>query len=265
MKTSYVTAIIVPTISISLSVLTLLTTILIYWNFHKDLSEVINVTLREDESILLTVVNQPELQINDLYLSYTLKAMSFSLFYEDKKQIHPKKTIDNEVFKLLKLNTDDKRFYILNKINSRRILNIVTRIEINNQNITIISQKNLSYLYTSLLENIAIGVLLLLLGSLILVSLLYKISLKLTISLKRLMSSAERISKGYYNERVIPGGLREIDEVGSAFNKMALDIEEKIDTLQIENDKKELFISGFTHELKTPLTNIIGYSDHLIR
>lgn len=75
MKTSYVTAIIVPTISISLSVLTLLTTILIYWNFHKDLSEVINVTLREDESILLTVVNQPELQINDLYLSYTLKAM----------------------------------------------------------------------------------------------------------------------------------------------------------------------------------------------
>lgn len=265
MKRNYLSAIIIPTLTISISIFTLLATLLIYWNFQNDLRESINYTLQEDESILLTVINQPQILIKDLYKSYTLKRMSYSYFDEKNRQLHPKSPVNKEIYKLLQLNPDDKRFYILSKKDTRHIISIVTRLEVNKQSRTIISQKDLSYLYSNLLEDIIVGILLLIVGSLILSFLLYRVSLKLLTPLKDLVRNAEYISSGHYQERVPLINFKEIDEVGSAFNKMAIEIEKKIDTLEIENEKKELFISGFTHELKTPLTNIIGYTDHIRR
>ena len=48
------------------------------------------------------------------------------------------------------------------------------------------------------------------------------------------------------------------------FNLMAQTVEDKINELEVSNIEKEAFINNLTHELKTPLTSIIGYAN-LIR
>ncbi|MDO5577215.1 MAG: HAMP domain-containing sensor histidine kinase, partial [Fibrobacter sp.] len=73
------------------------------------------------------------------------------------------------------------------------------------------------------------------------------------------------ISGGDLTQRAILRGDDEIAALSKNFNRMADDLEEKIDKLQEEADKKELFVGAFSHELKTPLTSIIGYSDMLRR
>lgn len=56
------------------------------------------------------------------------------------------------------------------------------------------------------------------------------------------------------------------DELGQLtldFNKMAEALEENIGKLEAEIQAREDFVGAFAHELKTPLTSIIGYADML--
>lgn len=55
----------------------------------------------------------------------------------------------------------------------------------------------------------------------------------------------------------------EITLLSPNFNYMAESLEEKMYELEEEAERKELFVGAFSHELKTPLTSIIGYSDLL--
>lgn len=52
-------------------------------------------------------------------------------------------------------------------------------------------------------------------------------------------------------------------ELAESFNTMAEQIKNKVNELNLALKQKDDFISGFTHELKTPMTAIIGYSDML--
>lgn len=71
------------------------------------------------------------------------------------------------------------------------------------------------------------------------------------------------ISNGNLNERAKTHGHDEIALLSENFNQMADHLEEKMRELQDEAERKELFVGAFSHELKTPLTSIIGYSDLL--
>ena len=55
----------------------------------------------------------------------------------------------------------------------------------------------------------------------------------------------------------------EIGELGHSFNRMAEKIQDNVEQIQEEAQKKEQFVSDFAHELKTPLTSIIGYADRI--
>ena len=73
----------------------------------------------------------------------------------------------------------------------------------------------------------------------------------------------KRISDGILSERAIPQGQDEITLLSENFNHMTDRLEEKMNELKNEAERKELFVGAFSHELKTPLTSIIGYSDLL--
>ena len=51
--------------------------------------------------------------------------------------------------------------------------------------------------------------------------------------------------------------------LGRDFNQMASQLEESIARLEEEARRQEEFTAAFSHELKTPLTSIIGYADIL--
>ena len=69
------------------------------------------------------------------------------------------------------------------------------------------------------------------------------------------------MAEGYYQERLAISGRDEIGELAGSFNQMAHAVEEKVKELSRAAREKEDFVANFAHELKTPLTSIIGYAD----
>ena len=70
-------------------------------------------------------------------------------------------------------------------------------------------------------------------------------------------------SQGDYSGRVKVRSRDEIGKLASVYNHMADSIEEKISDLELAVKQREDFTAAFAHELKTPMTSIIGYADTL--
>ena len=89
------------------------------------------------------------------------------------------------------------------------------------------------------------------------------LSALITRPIKKMNGVAAEISQGRYNKRLPVAGSDEIGELSESFNLMADAIEDKINVLSENARQKEDFVAGFAHELKTPLTSVIGYADML--
>lgn len=85
----------------------------------------------------------------------------------------------------------------------------------------------------------------------------------LTKPLEKLSSLAQHISHGDYSARLHIHSGDEIEELANDFNNMADTIEDNISELHFSMEKQEQFMGSFAHELKTPMTSIIGYADLL--
>lgn len=92
-------------------------------------------------------------------------------------------------------------------------------------------------------------------------ALLGGLSALLTGPLKRMSRAARRIAAGDYGERLSLTDGGEVGELAASFNDMAEAVEEKLGQLAKSAREKEDFAANFAHELKTPLTSIIGYAD----
>ncbi len=81
--------------------------------------------------------------------------------------------------------------------------------------------------------------------------------------LKKLSNTTKEIAAGKYNNRVVVQSKDEIGLLAEDFNKMADSLETKIRDLEATAISQRDFIGSFAHEIKTPLTSIIGYADML--
>ena len=101
-------------------------------------------------------------------------------------------------------------------------------------------------------------------GMTLLVTLLvFLISHMLTRSVTSLSRVARRYTKGDLSARASVKGRDEIARLSADFNRMAATISNKMEELTLQAKKQEDFTASFAHELKTPLTSIIGYADML--
>jgi signal transduction histidine kinase len=80
-----------------------------------------------------------------------------------------------------------------------------------------------------------------------------------------LQKSAAALAGGQYSDRIRVRGRDEISALGTSFNKMADAIAGHIKALEDTAEQRKLLLSALTHELKTPMTAIIGYSEALMR
>ena len=83
------------------------------------------------------------------------------------------------------------------------------------------------------------------------------ISRSMTRPITALAAAAEDIAAGNYSRRVGIRGDDEIGMLGSAFNRMAEAVER---ARKVQRD----FLANVSHELKTPLTSLIGFSQALV-
>ena len=86
--------------------------------------------------------------------------------------------------------------------------------------------------------------------------------------LLELNKTTEEIAGGAYHSRVHlrRRGARtdEIDELAANFDRMAEKVEEHLQSLRETNEKQRRLLGSLSHEMKTPLTAIIGYSETLM-
>ena len=82
-----------------------------------------------------------------------------------------------------------------------------------------------------------------------------------TAPIKRLTRNTKLFTKGKYDERATVKSSDEIGELSRSFNRMADTIQDTIRQLELNAQQKEDFVANFAHELKTPLTSVIGYAD----
>ena len=94
---------------------------------------------------------------------------------------------------------------------------------------------------------------------------LYFLTERATKPLKRLTETVDDIAGGEYGRKVEiqPSDDEEIRALSKSVNSMSDAIEEKIQTISDELLKRDTFVSDFTHEMKTPMTAIIGYAQML--
>lgn len=96
------------------------------------------------------------------------------------------------------------------------------------------------------------------------IALAFLFSFWLTKSMEQLSKVVRKIAKGDIKSRAVISSGDEIEMLSNDINVMADTIESDMEKLKESVEKQEFFMAGFAHEMKTPMTSIIGYSD-LIR
>lgn len=104
-----------------------------------------------------------------------------------------------------------------------------------------------------------VTIIMLILGTVI----MHIISSWLTKPIRLLTRATKRMAAGDYYYRARQVSNDELGQLTMDFNKMANALEDNINKLEEEIKSREDFVAAFAHELKTPLTSIIGYADML--
>jgi signal transduction histidine kinase len=82
--------------------------------------------------------------------------------------------------------------------------------------------------------------------------------------IKNINNATKLISDGNYQYRIKTKDTSEIGEVAVNMNNMASAIEKNIAYIESIADSRLTFISNMTHELKTPLTSILGFANIMV-
>ncbi|MDE7340842.1 MAG: HAMP domain-containing histidine kinase [Lachnospiraceae bacterium] len=96
------------------------------------------------------------------------------------------------------------------------------------------------------------------------VFLVFVMTKKALAPLRELQRAAQDISGGMFCRRADVSARDETGEVAEAFNSMAERIERQVEELSSESERRRQMLGALTHEMKTPMTSIMGYADSLL-
>lgn len=138
-----------------------------------------------------------------------------------------------------------------------------TRINVSDRLLTLETMKNVTEVYTERTEGFRmyrqVTVIVLLCSG----AVMTLIACWLTRPIRLLTRATGKMAEGEYSYRAEQISNDEMGQLTADFNHMAEALEQNIQNLENEVRAREDFIAAFSHELKTPLTAIIGYADML--
>ncbi|NME84356.1 HAMP domain-containing sensor histidine kinase [Clostridium sp. SM-530-WT-3G] len=156
--------------------------------------------------------------------------------------------------------------YLVYKKGNDKVLLINNNIDVNNNTYYFTYINNLDNLYKDKLKEYSILIKLNIIGGIFLLVIIYFISDDITKPIYSLISSMNEVINGNYNKKLkYKSNIYEINEISNNFSLMNTEIQNKIQELQESNNEKQRFINNLTHEIRTPLTSIIGYSDLMLK
>lgn len=250
-------------------------TILIHRSFKTSLSSTIDSDLLNYESIQSTLLIAVDTNSVSSYIDMSNIINQLSAQGNSNRKNIILRNSDMEVvsimnssftYKEMKPSDENTCNSIIWRENNNYYLQLCSSMDINTENLDI-SQMDIVYDITSVYATRAQEqntFRLLLIAIFVVGSITSMIAASLlTKPLEKLSSLAQHISHGDYSARLHIHSGDEIEALANDFNNMADTIEDNISELHFSMEKQEQFMGSFAHELKTPMTSIIGYADLL--
>ena len=129
--------------------------------------------------------------------------------------------------------------------------------------LTLLYERDLSVLYDNRDELLSLALMLCLAGSaLILISVLI-ITRVIMRPIDKLQKAAGKIASGDYSVSLPTKGQDETAELARQFEKMAQAVKAREEELKEQAERKQLFVDSLAHEMRTPLTAVMGYARYL--
>ncbi len=251
--------------------------LLVKKNFELTLENQVNYALEESSFIqvnleygLLDYIHSSEYrqksvidticwEMGDYLVSHEL---DFNISYNDYLIFYPESlsiiTLPDSLSQIEDYNT---RYYSIEKEGKMYYLYTKYIMNLGDNNVSIITKRDISNVYK--LKDTQISYLQLTLAIVLVICsvIMYIICSIMTKPLSELNEISEQFAGGNFDSRSNINGTDEIAMLSDKYNYMADSIEQHIDELNDMVKKREQFVADFTHEIKTPMTSIIGYAD----
>lgn len=214
------------------------------WNSNQDISDVLEQLSGQDNSnwdaIRLLSTSEAEVLYRDGRVTP---------YFQD---VFPE--LDSEHCLMTQFSDDSQK----------QFLQLSSYVQVGNQQLRLDVAYNISSIYESrkIQETIYYRIYFIMLAACLLV--VYITTYLLTRPLNSLSKVTRHIASGNYAYRSMVKSNDEIGRLSEDFNTMAEQVENSVETMQRAMEQQEEFMGSFAHELKTPMTSIIGYAD-LIR
>lgn len=191
---------------------------------------------------------------------------SFCIYNEQGSSIYPEGQQADELFQLLQDKSEEENNCIwrLEDREGIHVMNALVRMDNGSVTYYLGVQRDIQYVYDNralMIRNYK--------GALLLISALAAIfsailAAAFTRPVRRLSQATRAFSEGDYGKRVTVKGSDELGLLMRDFNRMADQLQSNIHSLQEAARRQEEFTGAFAHELKTPLTSMIGYGEMLM-
>lgn len=213
-----------------------------------------NVIVLKDEEILKVIkgIFQEQDDINTPKVSFCNEMGN--VFYQNITT-----SSDKDLCKLVK---ESGKICIQTKEEKGKVLLLVaSKIKMENAEYIFITYHNITQIYrihkeqVVYIQNISIA-------SAAVISIFLLILVKiLLLPLKKINKVTEAIAEGEYHKRMKIKGHSELSKLAQNTNHMAEAVETNVTALQAVAENRKQFIANLSHEMKTPLTSIVGFTD----
>lgn len=218
-----------------------------------DLLEYINNNGRLISDELQLVRNNLEtglLMSSELYINYDNKTFSSD---SEENVLLPQELLD--------INEKVSKNYIICEEDDAHYIYVASCNEINNKYLHIVTKKSVEDAFSLLDEQFQFFRMLLIsivsLGCIF----VFIIASILTKPLEKLNKVSDEMADGNYSMRASIHSTDEVGQLAAKFNHMAASVDKHVKDLEQQVYRREQFVADFTHEIKTPMTTIIGYAD----
>lgn len=114
-------------------------------------------------------------------------------------------------------------------------------------------------MYSAIVFDLTVGIFIVFLGWLV----VYRLSRYMIIPIQKMKDAAERISNLEFDTQMNVTSEDEIGQLSHSINKMSQQLERDMTQLQKDIESRKRLVRNLSHEIKSPIAVIMGYSDRL--
>lgn len=192
-------------------------------------------------------------------LSYN---MSFCLRTSDGEMIYQNGNFRKNLSFVNEISADEHGYRIIKDKDNYQI-HVLRKLELDNMDVYIENARDITSIFNARDKQFKTYFYCTVLLIAVSTIMIYFVTKWLVRPIKQLSQATKKIAKGDVVEPLIIHSDDEIGELTRDFNTMSNQLQVTISELKEAIENREIFVGNFAHELKTPLTSIIGYGNML--